>query len=78
MKFAAMILTVLFGLSAQAMMHPVGTFVPYNCGLQTGFVGQVRAVCVGIVVGEEGRVVQIKLADNSVKNFKDGCPPHGQ
>ncbi|MEK7357794.1 MAG: hypothetical protein AAB250_15190 [Bdellovibrionota bacterium] len=66
MKLAAFALTVLFGLSAQAMMHPVGTFVPAQCGNQTGFVGTVRAVCVGIVVGEEGRKVQFKLADDSV------------
>lgn len=70
MKAFAAILTVLFGLSAQAMIHPVGTFVPGQCGLQTGFVGHVRAVCVGIVVGEEGRVVQFKLANGEMKNFK--------
>ncbi|MES2962612.1 MAG: hypothetical protein V4760_01900 [Bdellovibrionota bacterium] len=70
MKFAAMIITVLFGLSAQAMMHPVGTFVPAQCGIQTGFVGNVRAVCVGMIVGEEGRIVQFKLKDNTLKNYK--------
>lgn len=70
MKFAAMILTVLFGLSANAMMHPVGTFVPQACGVQTGFVGHVRSVCVGIVVGDQGRTVQFKLADDSMKNYK--------
>lgn len=70
MKFAALVLTALFGFQAQAMIHPTGTFVPGQCGVQTGFVGHVRQVCVGIVVGDEGRMVQFKLSDNQVKLFK--------
>lgn len=56
--------------AAQAIIHVDGTFVPSHCGLETKKESSVASVCVGKVVGQEGRAVQFTLNDDTTRVFQ--------
>ena len=56
-------------LSAQAFVHPDGTFVPTQCGQQTlaatDSTSAIVSACLGSIAGSSNHAVQFRLADDS-------------